>query len=56
MTFEKWCEEVEKILSSQFGFRNPAHGTIDREAWREFYDDGMTPEQAIGEDMAAEAW
>lgn len=45
-TFEEWFNVVS-VLLTEFGVT----GKIDMEAYRMYYDDGMTPEKAIKEDF-----
>jgi len=48
--FDKWMVELKKVAIEKYGFNETE--VFDREAWREYFDDGMTPEQALIEDIS----
>ena len=45
--FEHWMREVEALLE-KFGFNTQG---IDTGAWRLFFDDDYSPEDAVREDL-----
>ena len=51
MTFEKWVAEL-KLIFFLMGWEKEAIDTIDTESHREKYNDGVTPAEAIQEEMS----
>lgn len=47
MTFEKWLEELNTIARA-YGFKGaPIVEQTGAECWRECYDEGLTPREAL---------
>jgi hypothetical protein len=54
MTFEEWLGRLVAVLSSDYGDAHAFQNVNEaKDAWREFYDDGYSPAQAVAEDTAA---
>lgn len=58
MTFDKWMLELQRTAIEDFGFGADSHAassmTIEApeaEEWREFYNDGLSPKEALLEDF-----
>ena len=49
-TFEDWLVQLKKVLTERYGFNEDVK--LDESAWKEWYDDGYTPEDAADEDMS----
>jgi len=49
MTFEEWCEEVKREYQRIAGF---VPEPFDTEAYRDYYDDGYSPEATVHEDLS----
>lgn len=47
-TFEKWMEEVDGLISSRLGLSS---ADLRDRNWRDEYEDGSTPEQAVEEEL-----
>ena len=43
-SFEIWLKQVDKILSKQVGF---AHDDLPDALWADYYEDGLSPIEAI---------
>lgn len=52
LTFEEWIENLKQVALSQYDFTDKGIATIDWPAYRNYYDDGYTPEEAMAEDMS----
>lgn len=51
---EEWRKWVRGLIASavaDYGFSTYAAATIDEEAFRPMYDDGLTPREAMAEDF-----
>ncbi len=54
--WDTWRHHLGYILHSQYGWdRDKAAAYVEdaKDAWREYYDDGVSPEQAAAEDQHA---
>ena len=58
MSFEEWCKALdahhENLRETEAGFEGYGHGPATEqtgtECWRDYYDQGDTPEDALAED------
>ncbi len=50
MEFDEWMLELKKVAVENYGF-NKAE-VFDREAWKEYFNDGINPEEALIEDIS----
>ena len=44
MTYKNWISNVDRVMVSAFGL---AHDDLPDALWRDRFDDGMQPEEAI---------
>jgi len=51
MEFETWFQRLKEYAVKEHGFAPEAAESFDREAYKLFYDDDYTPEDALDEDM-----
>lgn len=51
LTFEQWLAALDSAALSA-GFRCRVAATTGAECWRDYYDGGMTPDQALTEDLS----
>ena len=52
LDYDHWLEALDKYARTK-GFQGrPIYEQTGREAWRSFYDDGYTPEDALDEDWS----
>lgn len=59
MTFAKWKTELARELASMYGEAVETMAKIiddAEDAYREMYDDGLTPSQARSEEYDAACW
>jgi hypothetical protein len=54
MKFEEYVAEIQ-TLAEECGAADPGKPYCDAEAWREAFDDGMTPSEAWREECLAAA-
>lgn len=54
MTFEAFVAEIQK-MAELCGATEPGKPYCDAEAWRAAFDDGLSPEEAWGEEVSAAA-
>ena len=52
MTFEEYVGEIQKLAESS-GATDAGKSYCEAEAWQGAFDDGLTPEEAWGEEMCA---
>ena len=52
MTFELYVAAINQ-LAEQSGATDPGEPYCDGEAWRDAFNDGLTPAEAWGEEVAA---
>lgn len=54
MNFEEWFKELRQLMIDEFNFPpdKPDAFYGDAESWKEYYDDGYTPYDAIREDLS----
>ena len=50
MKFNKWMVELKRIAVKKYNFNETE--VFHREAWREYFNDGITPEEALIEDIS----
>ena len=48
MDFETWLEQVGELV----GIKECPGATLDRDAWKLYYDDSYSPQEAVDEDMS----
>lgn len=54
MDFETWKAELKRLAVSEHGYDEECFNTFDWDSWKEYYDDGFTPKDALmEEDYAA---
>lgn len=46
MTYDEWIGEVDRILNSKIGL---SHRDLSDRLWRDSYEDGESPEDAVFE-------
>ena len=58
LTFRRWMEDLNRVAKTEFGFTVGSHseratrpGSMDESDWWLFFVDGMTPRQALIEDL-----
>ena len=54
--FAKWLGEVDKLAAAQAVWVDATKSYVSmtgEDCWREMYDDGLTPDEAWGEEMDA---
>ena len=51
--YEAWFAEVVRFAKDKFQWSDKAIASIDRVAWREYFDEGITPEEAWWEEYQA---
>ena len=47
-TFEEWLKRLAAYAEKHFPFYLP----VDAGDWRDYYDDGYSPEEAVSEDLS----
>jgi len=47
--FEDWFKELKKVAKSKFGFKRTYD--FEKNAWKAYYLEGYSPEQAMAEDL-----
>lgn len=52
MTFEQWVEALKKVAAEKFEFTQLGIERTDWSAYRCYYDDGLSPEEALAEDFS----
>jgi len=50
-TAEKWMEELRSVAVEKFEFTKEAAKSLKLEDWEPYFIDGLTPEQALKEDL-----
>ena len=50
MEFNEWMVELKKIAVKKYNFNETE--VFDREAWEAYFNDGITPEEALIEDFS----
>lgn len=57
MTFEQWIDALGPLLDSAFGWETGEGAEYIQksgaESWREMYDDGLSPDDAVSEEKWA---
>lgn len=52
ISFEQWFKELKEVAIKKYQFTQEAVDTFDDEAWEfGYYSEGLTPEQALIEDL-----
>lgn len=54
VTFEDWCDALDRIAASE-GYGANLTKLTGRDAWRDYFDDGCSPEGALREDESCDA-
>lgn len=51
--FEEWLAEMKEIAITKYEWNRTAAGSYftDCSSWRDYYNDGLTPAEALGEDL-----
>lgn len=49
--FDEWMQEVKRI-AELMGWGKTAIDSIDEEAWKEYFNDGLSPSQAWSEELS----
>lgn len=52
MTIENWNNELKEIAVKEFGYAEDA--MLDVSAFKGYYDDGLSPREALAEDCSNE--
>lgn len=52
VTFEIWFAELKKVAIEQYQFSEGCRDSFDADAFREYFDDGYSPAEAIEEDLS----
>jgi hypothetical protein len=52
MDFETWFKKLQEVAVKDFGYSKKAVKTMDKKAWKSFYDDGLKPEEALEDDVS----
>ncbi len=52
LTFDQWCDEIDRICRDELEFDHDYTKGTGRECWRQGFDDGETPRQALESDMS----
>ena len=60
-SFAKWLKALEPELARQLGMTEAEAAVLIQstgpgDCWREMFDDGLSPEDAAGEEAHAAAW
>ena len=50
--FNAWCDELDKIAREEFEFECDCTISTGRECWRDAFEDGETPRDALLEDLS----
>lgn len=50
MSFDLWFDALRWVAVSDYGFTKESAEEFDPEAWEDFYDDGMSPPEALDSD------
>jgi hypothetical protein len=50
MTFESWMVELKRVAVEEFGYSRPED--FDPDYWKEQYEEGMSPFEALSEDCS----
>lgn len=51
-TFEQWVESVKYMLITSLELPHDAEIDTTKQTWGDYYDDGLTPLEAINEDLS----
>ena len=51
-TYNRWFDMLKKVAVREFGFTKESAESFDKEAWKQYFDDGMSPYQALREDLS----
>jgi hypothetical protein len=51
--YDAWFDEVMRFAKEELNWSAKAIASIDRVAWREYFDEGLTPKEAWQEEYDA---
>ena len=52
MTYEEWIEALKTVATNKFDFTEKGISQTDWNAFRDYYNDGYSPEGALLEDFS----
>jgi hypothetical protein len=52
MPFEQWFAELKQVAVKDFGFTPESAETLHADSWRDYFDAGQSPAEAMSEDMS----
>lgn len=50
--FDRWCDDVDRIFMEKCDIDFSLTKDTGREHWRDMFDDGTSPEDAVWEEMS----
>ena len=53
MTYEQWTAELIRVAIANYRFPADTADQFRDPAWKDFYDDGYSPEDALLEDLGS---
>ena len=50
--FTKWITQVKYLALTEFGFSQIAVDSMDHDSWRNYYNEGLSPRDALETDLS----